>query len=86
MVIELLHTYLIFLEFLVFLYFLNCYIGIFHFFQKELNFFVDPILVPIRFLLKQSVFWSKVDLSPLLTLIVIWCLQELFCVFLRQIG
>ena len=48
------------------------------FIRKQLAFLLDPILDPVRYLLKHSIFQSAVnDMSPLIAFIIITYVQQL---------
>lgn len=50
--------------------------------REKISFFVDPILEPIRFLLKHSIFQvSYSDLSPLIGFLIVSYLQQFFASF-----
>lgn len=74
-----LYAFFIFLELMIYLYIFASWIPISKHFKEKLDEFMDPLLEPIRYLLKKSIFNTpRIDLSPVIGLAILSYLQELF--------
>jgi YggT family protein len=74
-----LYVFFIILEMILFLYVLTSWFPINNNFKSFLAVLIDPILVPVRYLLKHSIFNTPTaDLSPVIGFVIILFLQEFF--------
>lgn len=74
-----LYVFFIVLEIVLFTYFITTWFPINSRFKGLLVTLLDPILIPIRYLMKHSIFNTKVaDISPMIALVVILFLQSFF--------
>lgn len=75
------------LEAILFLYIIASWFPISSRLRGMFAFVLDPILEPVRFLLRRSIFGtSRVDISPMIGLVVIIYLQEIFQSLLNNGG
>ena len=76
-----LYIFFIVLEIFLFLYVIISWLPVNNRFKSIICFLIDPILVPVRYLLKHSIFNTPTaDLSPVIGFVVILFLQEFFYV------
>ncbi|MDF2950951.1 MAG: hypothetical protein K0S18_534 [Anaerocolumna sp.] len=76
--VDVLFAFFIFLELLIYVYILTSWLPLSYGFKSKLNILINPILEPIRFILKRSIFHTPIiDLSPIIGLVVITFLQQL---------
>ncbi|WMJ88245.1 YggT family protein [Anaerocolumna sp. MB42-C2] len=76
-----LYIFFIVLEIVLFLYVITSWFPVNNRFKSIISFLIDPILVPVRYLLKHSIFNTPTaDLSPVIGFVVILFLQEFFYV------
>lgn len=74
-----LYIFFIVLEIILFLYVITSWFPINHFIKNFLTVLIDPILIPVRYLLKHSIFNTPTaDLSPIISFVIILFLQEFF--------
>lgn len=79
LIVNSLYVFFIVLEIVLFTYFMMTWFPFSTKFKEFLVTLLEPILAPIRFLLKHSIFNTKViDLSPMIALVVILFFQNLF--------
>ncbi|MDF2473209.1 MAG: hypothetical protein K0R21_991 [Anaerocolumna sp.] len=75
---EVLFTFFIFLELLIYLYILTSWLPLSYGFKNKLNTLINPILEPIRYILKRSIFNTPIiDLSPVIGLVIITFIQQM---------
>ncbi|WP_123608612.1 YggT family protein [Mobilisporobacter senegalensis] len=78
-IINSLYIFCVVLEGILFLYILSTWIRISPKIQGIFNILLDPLLDPIRYLLKHSIFQVRnYDLSPIIGFLVLSYLQEFF--------
>lgn len=76
-----LYVFFIVLEMILFLYVITSWFPINHNIKSFLVVLIEPILVPVRYLLKHSIFNTPAaDLSPIISFVIILFLQEFFYV------
>jgi uncharacterized protein YggT (Ycf19 family) len=76
-----LYVFFVVLEMILFLYILTSWFPIGNRIKNMLIVLLDPILVPVRFLLKHSIFnTTAADLSPIIGLLIISFFQQFFYV------
>lgn len=81
-IFDVLYTFFIFLEIILYLYILSLWLPFNYKFKNILITLMTPLLQPIRYLLKKSIFNTPViDISPIIALVVISFLQNLFYIF-----
>lgn len=74
-----LYVFFIVLEIILFLYVIISWFPINNFIRNLLTILIEPILTPVRFLLKHSIFNTPTaDLSPIISFVIILFLQEFF--------
>ncbi len=74
-----LYVFFIVLEIILFLYVIISWFPINNFIRNLLTVLIEPILTPVRFLLKHSIFNTPTaDLSPIISFVIILFLQEFF--------
>jgi uncharacterized protein YggT (Ycf19 family) len=74
-----LYVFFIVLEMILFLYVITSWFPISHSIKGFLAVLIDPVLVPVRYLLKHSIFNTPAaDLSPIISFVIILFLQEFF--------
>ncbi|QHQ62258.1 YggT family protein [Anaerocolumna sedimenticola] len=74
-----LYIFFIVIEMILFLYVITSWFPINNRFKNLICFLIDPILVPVRYLLKHSIFNTPTaDLSPVIGFVIILFLQEFF--------
>ncbi|WP_442871542.1 YggT family protein [Anaerosporobacter sp.] len=79
LIVNALYVFFIVLEVVLFAYFLTSWFPINMKIKEFLITLLEPLLAPIRFLLKHSIFNTKVvDLAPMITLVVILFFQTIF--------
>ncbi|WP_455717106.1 YggT family protein [Anaerosporobacter sp.] len=79
LIVNSLYVFFIVLEIILFTYFMMSWFPFNAKFKEFLITLIEPLLTPIRFLLKHSIFNTKViDLSPMIALVVILFLQTIF--------
>lgn len=77
------YVFFIVLEIILFIYVISSWFPTPKKFKSLLNVLIDPILSPIRFLLKHSIFNTPTaDLSPIIGFVVILFLQKFFYVLI----
>ena len=82
-IVNSLYVFFIVLEIILFAYFMMSWFPFNTKLKEFLITLLDPILTPIRFLLKHSIFNTKViDLAPMIALIVILFFQSIFYRFM----
>lgn len=78
-IVNALYIFFVVLEGVLFLYILSSWIKISPKIQGMFNLFLDPLLDPIRYLLKHSIFQVRnYDISPIIGFLILSYLQELF--------
>lgn len=83
LIVNSLYVFFIVLEIVLFAYFMMSWFPFNTKLKEFLITLLDPILTPIRFLLKHSIFNTKViDLAPMIALIVILFFQSIFYRFM----
>ena len=83
LIVNSLYVFFIVLEIILFAYFMMSWFPFNTKLKEFLITLLDPILTPIRFLLKHSIFNTKVtDLAPMIALIVILFFQSIFYRFM----
>ncbi len=76
---EALYIFFTVLEIILFIYVIASWFPLSNRFKSMLTFVLDPILEPVRYLLRHSIFNTpRADLSPMIGFIVILFLQEFF--------
>ncbi len=76
-----LYVFFIVLEMILFLYVITSWFPINNRIKSILVTLIDPILMPVRYLLKHSIFNTPAaDLSPVISFVIILFLQEFFYV------
>jgi YggT family protein len=79
LIVNSLYVFFIVLEIILFTYFLMSWFPFNAKLKEFLITLIEPLLTPIRFLLKHSIFNTKViDLSPMIALVVILFFQTIF--------
>lgn len=79
LIVNSLYVFFIVLEIILFAYFMINWFPANTKLKEFLLTLLEPLLAPIRFLLKHSIFNTKViDLSPMIALVVIMFFQTLF--------
>lgn len=79
LIVNSLYVFFIVLEIILFAYFMINWFPTNTKLKEFLITLLEPVLTPIRFLLKHSIFNTKViDLSPMIALIVILFFQTIF--------
>ncbi|MDF2800597.1 MAG: hypothetical protein K0S61_500 [Anaerocolumna sp.] len=74
-----LYVFFVVLEIILFLYILTSWFRISGKIKNILFTLIEPVLTPVRYLLKHSIFNSPAaDLSPIISFIIIVFLQEFF--------
>lgn len=73
-----LHTFFVFLELLLFLYFISAWLPLGISIKTNLYQLVNPLLLPVRFMLRKSIFQAQIDLAPIITFLMILFLQRFF--------
>ncbi len=74
-----LYVFFIVLEMILFLYVITSWFPVNNRFKNFLTVLIDPILIPVRYLLKHSIFNTPAaDLSPVIGFVIILFLQEFF--------
>lgn len=74
-----LYVFFIVLEIILFLYVIISWFPINNFIKNILTILIEPILTPVRYLLKHSIFNTPTaDLSPIISFVIILFLQEFF--------
>jgi len=72
------------IEIIIFIYIVSSWLPIPNGIKNFLLTLINPILVPIRFLLRRSIFYTPVsDFSPIIGIVILAYLQN---VFLQLIG
>ena len=83
LIVNSLYVFFIVLEIVLFAYFMMSWFPFNTKLKEFLITLLDPLLTPIRFLLKHSIFNTKViDLAPMIALIVILFFQSIFYRFM----
>lgn len=73
------YVFFVVLEIILFLYILTSWFRISGKVKNILFTLIEPVLTPVRYLLKHSIFNSPAaDLSPIISFIIIVFLQQLF--------
>ncbi len=76
---EALYVFFIVLEMILFLYVITSWFPMNNRIRGFLAILIDPILIPVRYLLKRSIFNTPTaDLSPVIGFVIILFLQEFF--------
>ncbi|WP_167956503.1 YggT family protein [Anaerosporobacter faecicola] len=79
LIVNSLYVFFIVLEIILFIYFFTSWFPVHTKFKEFLIVLLEPILAPIRFLLKHSIFNTKmIDLAPMIALVVILFFQNIF--------
>ncbi|MFU0827560.1 MAG: YggT family protein [Lachnoclostridium sp.] len=74
-----LYVFFVVLEMILFLYVIISWFPVNNYFKNFITFLIDPILTPVRFLLRHSIFNTPTaDLSPIISFILILFFQEFF--------
>ena len=82
-VYNVLYTFFVVLEIILMAYIIMSFFPLGSTLRTKITVLVKPILEPVRFLLNRSIFNTNVaDLSPIISLIIIFYLQQFFY-FLR---
>jgi len=80
---EALYIFFTVLEIILFIYVIATWFPLNHRIKSLFTFILDPILEPVRYLLRHSIFNTpRADLSPMIGFIIIIFLQEFFKVLL----
>lgn len=73
------YLFFTFLEVILLIYIVTSWFNLRGRFKEILLTLLEPIFVPVRFLLKHSIFNTpKVDMSPIIGFVIITFLQEIF--------
>lgn len=79
LIVNSLYVFFIVLEIILFAYFMTSWFPFNTKLKEFLITLLEPLLTPIRFLLKHSIFNTKViDLAPMIALVVIIFFQTIF--------
>lgn len=79
LIVNSLYVFFIVLEIILFTYFMMSWFPFSTKLKEFLMTLIEPLLTPIRFLLRHSIFNTKViDLSPMIALVVILFFQTFF--------
>lgn len=78
LIYQALYIFFVVLELLLFLFIFSTWLPAGNRITAFLYVLVEPMLVPIRFLLKRSVFQARGDLSPIIAFVVLTFLQNFF--------
>ncbi len=74
-----LYIFFVVLEMILFLYVITSWFFVSNRFKSFLTILIDPILIPVRYLLKRSIFNTPTaDLSPVIGFVIILFFQEFF--------
>lgn len=74
-----LYIFFVVLEMILFIYVITSWFPLNAKIKNFLKTLIDPILEPVRFLLKRSIFNTPTaDLSPIISFVIILYLQEFF--------
>lgn len=77
------YVFFVAIEIILFIYIFSSWLPTGEKFKRFMRTIISPILDPIRFLLKHSVFGSNImDLSPIIACIVVVFLQKFFVILL----
>lgn len=76
-----LYVFFIVLEVILFMYLIISWFPVNNFIRDFITVLIDPILTPVRYLLRHSIFNTPTaDLSPIISFIIIVFFQEFFYV------
>lgn len=76
---EALYIFFLLLEIILFIYFSLSLIHVSPRFKEFISILIEPVLTPVRFLLRHSIFNTKViDFSPMIAFVVISFFQSIF--------
>lgn len=79
LIYNVLYTFFVLIEVLILAYVVSSFFSPSNKLRKGLSNIMEPILDPVRFLLKRSVFNTAVaDLSPIISFVIVNFLQDFF--------